>query len=82
MIQYRQIDGKAALVCVADGVDALGDLLQAESLETMIGKRHVTLRIEHIDADRHEVEMRDVPVIYQLSDWLPLNDKNYKLLAD
>ena len=79
LIQYRQIDGKAALVCVADGVDALGDLLQAESLETMIGKRHVTLRIEHIDADRHEVEMRDVPVIYQLSDWLPLNDKNYKL---
>ena len=79
LIQYRQIDGKAALVCVADGVDALRDLLQAESLETMIGKRHVTLRIEHIDADRHEVEMRDVPVIYQLSDWLPLNDKNYKL---
>ncbi|WP_417146424.1 CRISPR-associated endonuclease Cas6 [Porphyromonas sp.] len=25
------------------------------------------------------VEMSDVPVIYQLSDWLPLNDKNYKL---
>ena len=36
LIQYRQIDGKAALVCVADGVDALGDLLQAESLETIL----------------------------------------------
>lgn len=79
LIQYKRIAGQAALICVGDGVDAVEDLLGAERLEVRIGDRHEMLQIEHINASRHMVEMIETPMIYQLSDWLPLNGKNHKL---
>ena len=60
LVQYKRVGGKAALLCIGQGVDALGDLLSVESLDTHIGQRRVVLRIESIDALAHPVEEEDV----------------------
>ena len=79
LVQYKRVGGKAALLCIGQGVDALGDLLSVESLDTHIGQRRVVLRIESIDALAHPVEECTPPVTYRLRDWLPLNEHNHQL---
>ena len=81
LIQYKCIGGKAALLCVADGVEAIGHLLEAKALNITIGQRPETLQIKRIDATRHNVQESSTPITYQLRDWLPLNGKNYERFA-
>ena len=46
LIQYKRIGGKAAIVCIEEGVEAIGELLVAESNGKMkIGEKEETFSV-------------------------------------
>lgn len=82
LIQYKRIGGKAAIVCISDGVEAIGELLTIPDLCVNIGKKNIELRIEYVEAEEVEIEKSETCIDYQLRDWLALNEINYALFLE
>ena len=79
MIQYKRIGGKAAIVCVGDGVDEIGKFFSACNFEIMIGERRVHLEVERMTPVKMRVQVWNGDFEYRLRGWLPLNHANYEL---
>lgn len=78
LIQYKRLEGRAAILAVGEGVDAIGELLEVSSFDVMIGRRRETLRIDRIETGSYAVAESGRPLRYRLSDWLPLNEANHE----
>ena len=84
LIQYKRMNGKAAITCIEEGVDIIGQFL-SEGMKTLIlGDRIVEIRILKVVPSRMAVQLWKTSFTYELKRWLPLNGKNYHLyqLAD
>ena len=79
LIQYKRIEGKAAIVCIEDGVDIIGQFLTEVNGMLAIGERQVTCNTERIQPARILVQTWQEMFSYHISRWLPLNSKNYLL---
>lgn len=79
LIQYKRIDGKAAITCVEDGVDIIGQFLTESNGTLTIGERQITCSTEQIKPARILVQTWQEMFSYHISRWLPLNSKNYLL---
>ena len=77
LIQYKRISGKAAIVCIGDGTEAIGEFFGAGNFDVQLGNRPVTLEVEHIKANKTLVQVWDTMFAYHLRKWLPLNEENY-----
>ena len=82
LIQYKRIGGKASIVCIEEGVEAIGELLANQDLCVNIGKRKIELRIKHVEAEEVEIENSETRIDYHLRDWLALNEINYALFFE
>lgn len=79
LIQYKRIGGKAAIVCIEDGVDIIGQFLTEVNGTLNIGDRQVTCHTDKIQPARILVQTWEEMFSYHISKWLPLNSKNYQL---
>ena len=79
LIQYKRLGGKAAIVCVEDGVDIIGQFLTEVNGTLNIGDRQVTCHTDKIQPARILVQTWEEMFCYHISRWLPLNSKNYQL---
>ena len=79
LIQYKRIEGKAAIVCIENGVDIIGQFLTEVNGMLAIGERQVTCNTERIQPARILVQTWQEMFSYCISRWLPLNSKNYLL---
>ena len=79
LIQYKRLGGKAAIVCVEDGVDIIGQFLTEVNGMLNIGARQVTCHTDKIQPARILVQTWEEMFCYHISRWLPLNSKNYQL---
>lgn len=77
-IQYKRIHKKAAIVCVQDGIKAIGELFCSANYTYLIGERKIEMQIESIDTYSCDIDFCDAPRKYRLRNWLPLNSENYK----
>ena len=77
MIQYKRIRKKAALFCIGEGVDQVGELFCSFTPQIRIGNREVELKVESITPSNFLVQQWDTPYSYRLRRWLPLNTDNY-----
>jgi len=77
LIQYKRIDGKAAIVCIGEGTEAIGEFFASGNFWLDINGREMVFRIADIDVQRTVVECQQMMSSYQLHDWLPLNESNY-----
>lgn len=77
LIQYKRLGGKAAIVCVEDGVDSIGQFLMAQQPEVVLGERKVTLEMESVKPQRAMMQTWQSSFDYRLQHWLPLNSENY-----
>lgn len=77
LIQYRQLDGRAALVCIGDGIDAAMDCLPDFPCQVNIGTRRTQLDVDSVVEQKVLVQLDELPRLYSLRGWLPLNEKNY-----
>lgn len=78
LIQYKRIGGKAAVVCVEEAVDMIGQFLSEASGSLKIGEREVTWESSKIIPARLLIQTWEEPFRYHISRWLPLNSKNYQ----
>lgn len=79
LIQYKSMDGRAALLGIDAGADVLLAFPGKCPMEVRIGKRITKLEVDSVDT-------YSVPAIvpdnkshyYRMYDWLPFNQDNYK----
>jgi len=82
LIQYKRLNGKAAIVCIEEGIELVGQLLLELPVSILIGTREEQCHIEKIISKEVPVSMQNECVSYRLRRWLPLNSKNYALFQD
>ena len=83
LIQYKRIDSKATIVCIQEGTDAIEKFLKGrQEGELQIGKRIVNYKIDNILTQYQEIETSENPQAYQIVQWLPFNQKNYKIYRE
>ena len=78
-IQYKRLNGKAAVTCVEEGIDQIGKILSSFSGRINIGKREADCEVLQIIRDETQVQVTETTIDYSLQRWLPLNTKNYEL---
>ncbi len=79
LVQYKRIGGKAAITCVEEGADIIGQFMSGSPATLMIGKKTVSCEVARVLPARVLVQTWSKPFKYHLSRWLPLNSKNYQL---
>lgn len=78
LIQYKRLDGKAALVCVGTGTKAVWEYFTHSSPHVRLGNRETDLVIDNIYTDSSQLTFSgNIAHSYSLHNWLPLNETNY-----
>lgn len=77
LIQYKRVGGKAAIMCVGDGTEAIGEFFASANFDVSIGEREVSLKVDSVDARQVLVQVWDSLFTYRIRKWLPLNKENY-----
>ena len=77
LIQYKRIHKKAAIFCIGEGVEAIGQLLSSQDFSLTIGERQLLLEIEAVYPKRYLIQTWDSTFRYRIRHWLPLNSDNY-----
>ena len=78
LIQYKVIGGKAALVCINQGVDEIPVLFKEVTGEIKIGKHSSKLKIERLAVHSFNMNVWNKNFEYKIYNWLALNEDNYK----
>lgn len=79
LIQYKRLGGKAAIVCIEEGADLIGQFLTETSDKLKIGDREIEWNTKRVQPTRLLIQTWENPFKYHISRWLPLNSKNYQL---
>ena len=82
LIQYKRLGGKAAIVCIEDGVDIIGQFLTEVEGTLTIGDRQIIYNTGKIQPARILVQTWEEMFSYHISRWLPLNSQNYQRYKD
>lgn len=77
LIQYKRISGKAAIVCVGEGIDEIGQFFLNDTKHLEIGNRSETFEVENISARTHIVQVWNTKFTYTTRKYLALNQDNY-----
>ncbi|MEG1545618.1 MAG: CRISPR-associated endonuclease Cas6, partial [Bacteroides sp.] len=78
LIQYKCINQCAAIVCVSEGAETIGDFFSNGHLDIRLGQKTMTLDIDSIKATQCLVQTWDDYFIYHTYKWMPLNQVNYQ----
>jgi hypothetical protein len=76
-IQYKRIKGNAAIVCVNEGAEIIGNFFNEMPPSLQIGNKQELFEIESINAYLHLIQIWDSLFEYNLSKWMPFNQDNY-----
>jgi len=79
LIQYKRLGGKAAIVCVEEGADLIGQFLTETGDTLKIGDREIEWSTKRMQPARLLIQTWEDTFRYHISRWLPLNSKNYQL---
>lgn len=77
LIQYKRIQGKAAILCINEGVDAIGQFLSKCDFNFQIGNRLVHMETDSLKTDKFPLQISDKEYHYHIQQWLPLNEENF-----
>lgn len=78
LIQYKRIKGKAAIVCVGDGADAIGEFFSSCNYEINIGDKIISLKVESVRPETMLIQRWNDTFTYSIRKYLPLNQTNYE----
>ena len=79
LIQYKRIAKKAAIVCIEEGTEAIGQLFSTGDFQFQLGERPVQMEITSIKAQQTLVQIWNSQFSYHLHRWLPFNEENYRI---
>ena len=78
LIQYKRLHGKAFLVSLSDGTEAIGNLFSESDFHFHLGQRELKMEIASVWTKQVLVQVWDTDFTYRLSSWSPLNEKNHQ----
>ncbi len=78
LIQYKRIGGKAAIVCLGEGTDVIGNFFANADFDLQIGSRSEHFEVEKVDAQRVLIQPWEQTFAYTCRKWLPLNQQNFE----
>ena len=79
LIQYKRLNGKAAITCVEEGADVIGQFMSEAPGTIMVGQKELKCEVARVLPAKILVQTWSRPFNYHLNRWLPLNAKNYLL---
>lgn len=82
LIQYKCLGGQAAIICLEEGTEAIGELFSAGDFCFRIGDRTVEMKIASVKPRQVLVQLWDALFTYRLTGWLPFNEENYRAYQD
>jgi hypothetical protein len=78
LVQYKRMNNKAALVCVEQGIESVGNIFALSGHITTLGTREVLLDIDYTREIQLVIQLSDANFRYSLQGWLPFNGKNHE----
>lgn len=79
LIQYKRINKKAAILCMNDGVNVIGEFLSKISATIELDGTSFTLNIENVNPKITTIQVWEDGIFkYNLRRWLPFNSENYE----
>lgn len=77
LVQYKRINGKAAIICVEEAINNIGCFLSDYQGTLSIGRKVINFPIENISIADTAILYSDHEIEYQIENWLPCNQENY-----
>jgi hypothetical protein len=78
LIQYKRINGCAAIVCINQGTEAIGQFFSECNFSFQLANRSLEMKIDSVKANQCLVQLWESMFHYRIRKWLPLNSDNYK----
>lgn len=78
LIQYKRIRQKAAIVCMAQGVEETGELFSSATFNMQLGERNINFAVENIRPQNYNIQVWETMFRYRLHNWCCLNSDNYE----
>ena len=78
LIQYKVLDGRAAIVAAGQGIDQLAELLTVGRQELIVGHQPMTLEVDQVLPLQYQLQVWDQLWPYHVLRWLPLNSEHYR----
>ena len=79
LIQYKRLNGRAAITCVEEGADIIGQFMSETPESLMVGEKELKCEVARVLPAKILVQTWSRPFNYHLNRWIPLNSKNYLL---
>lgn len=79
LIQYKVMGGRAAVVCLDSGVEAMGQFLSdGKPRMVRIGQRMESMQVRQVYHDTARIGIMEEEQTYVVRRYLPLNQENYE----
>ena len=78
LVQYKQIMGKPALVCIEYGVDEIHKFFEKPDWSIKIGDRWLDMKIYKLLLNQFNMQVWESSFYYHIRNWIALNQDNYK----
>lgn len=78
MVQYKRLDGRAAIVCIDSGLEAIRDIIALDLAQVRLGRRITALPAPALELEETEVALTDEMHTYRATRYFPLNQDNHR----
>ena len=85
MIQCKRINGRAAIICIGEGTESIGNFFASAGGQANIGDKETPMEIDTVKAEKTTVQAWDNDFIYTIRKYLPLSPENnmrYQEISD
>lgn len=79
LIQYKLINRCATILCIEEGVEAIGNFFSNYNNLIQIGEKNMSLEIDYLRPSVFLLEVTERVSRYSLHRWIPLNHENYQV---
>lgn len=78
LVQYKRIDGRAAIVCIDTGLEAVRDIIALDLPQVRLGRRITALPTPALELEETEVSLTEDMHTYRATRYFPLNQDNHR----
>ncbi len=82
LVQYKNLNGRAAIVCLKEGTQIIEELISGCDLSFMIGTRPVQMHIQELLPTFFTPQISEQGFCYRITRWQALNSENYQIYKE